>query len=166
MQATRYFVQLLIYAGFAALLGYFASAPRYTHFPEDRALIKLAFAHGGQPRGECRRLSREELMQLAPNMRKPLVCPRERWPVEVELMLDGELVYAAALPPSGLSGDGPSRAYEQISVPPGRHTIALRLRDSGRTSGFDYAHEETVELSSRRSLIVDFSPAAGGFVFH
>jgi len=164
MQALRYLAQFAIYAGFAALLAALASGPTYTHFPADEALVKLAFAHGGKPRGECRRLSHEELMKLAPNMRKPEVCPRERWPVEVELEVNGKLVYRATLPPSGLSGDGPSRAYERIALPAGRHDIALRLRDSGREEGFDYSHQQTVELAPRHSLLVDFRAGSGGFI--
>ena len=164
MRVLGYLAQAFIYVGFAALLGYFASAPAYQHFPDDEAMIKLAFAHGGKPKGACHRLTREELQALAPNMRKPVSCPRERWPVDVELRVDGNLVYAASLPPSGLSGDGPSRAYEPVVVPVGRHEIDVRLRDGGPDAAFEYQRRANVELTPRRNLVIDFRPGMGGFV--
>jgi len=163
MVVARYIGQAVIYFGFAILLGYFSAAPAYTHFPADRALIKLAFAHSAQPKGECRRLSQKELQGLAPNMRAPMVCPRERWPVEVELHIDGEESYRASLPPSGLSGDGPARAYVRIPLPHGRHDVRIGLRDSGRAEGFDYSWSGSVVLVPRQSLLIDFRAANGGF---
>ena len=110
----RYLGQAVVYSAVALLLGYFSSAPAYAPVPPDQALIKLSFMHGAQRRGDCRRLSPEELAKLAPNMRKATECPRERLPVTVELELDDQLLYAATLPPTGLSGDGPSRAYRAL----------------------------------------------------
>jgi hypothetical protein len=163
MIIVRYLGQFLIYAGFAVLLGYFSASPAYTHFPPDKALIKLAFAHSAKPKGACHRLTEKELQDLSPNMRRPVVCPRERWPVEVELRIDGAETYAATLPPSGLSGDGPARAYVRIPVASGPHELQVGLRDSGRKTGFDYTWTRTVQLEPRQSLLIDFRAAEGGF---
>jgi hypothetical protein len=106
------------------------------------ALIKLSFAHGAQ-KEDCRPRTAEELAKLPPNMRRPMVCARERLPVAVELLLDGAPLYQAVLPPTGLAGDGPSRAYQRFAVPPGQHELTraparyrsrrgLRLRAHGR----------------------------------
>jgi hypothetical protein len=45
--------------------------------PEE-ALIKLSFVHHGQRVAECRPYTADELAKLAPNMRAPLKCGRER----------------------------------------------------------------------------------------
>lgn len=161
----RYLGQGAVYALFAAFLGYFSQAPAYTHFPPDKALVKLAFVHGGKPAGECRRRTPEELARLAPNMRKLLDCPRGRLPLVVELEMDGRLLYRDTLPPTGLSGDGPSRAYRRFAVEPGRHRFAVRLRDSGRDGGFDYESEAVVEIGPGRNLAIDFKAFKGGFSF-
>jgi hypothetical protein len=145
-------------------IGYLSDRPAYTHFPRDMALIKLSFAHGAQ-KEECRRRSAEELAKLAPNMRKPTACSRERLPVAVELLLDGEPLYQAILPPTGLAGDGPSRTYQRFAVPPGRHELSARLRDSDRAEGFDYERTAAVELAPGQSVAIDFRPEMGGFVF-
>ena len=162
---TRYAGQALVYLLFAAFLGYFASAPSYTHFPPDQALIKLSLAHGADREGGCRRFTQAELQELAPNMRRPLDCPRQRLPVVVELVIDGETRYHASVPPTGLSGDGPSRIYQRFAVSPGKHAIIARLRDSDRDEGFDYEKTAEIELTARQSLAIDFRNEMGGFLF-
>lgn len=161
--ARQYLGQLLVYLPFALVVGYFSAAPDYAREPADQAVIKFAVAHGATKRGECREASAEELARLAPNMRRPRICPRERLPVAVEFELDGKRLYAASLPPTGLSGDGPSRAYERFVVTPGRYRLVARLRDSGRAFGFDAVTEAQVDLAPGQSLAVDFVPHSGGF---
>lgn len=148
-----------------ALIGYFSDSPAYVQHPPDQALIKLSFSHAAERKGECRRLTSEEIAKLAPNMRKAVQCPRERLPIHVELVLDGRTVYQAVLPPTGLSGDGPSRVYERFIVSPGRHQLVARLRDSARTSGFDYERAAEIELRPQQNFVVELQPEAGGFVF-
>ena len=92
-------------------------------------------------------------------------CPRARVPLLVELLVDGEIVFQAFLPPSGLAGDGTSTAYQRFVVAPGRRLVTARLRDSRRREGFDYEHEETVELSAGQNLVIDFRADTGGFRF-
>jgi hypothetical protein len=162
--AVRYLGQFAAYALFAALIGYFAQAPDYVYRPADGAEIKLSFSHGGQKKGGCRQLTAEEIAKLPPNMRRTQSCPRERVPVVIEMDVGGLVSYREVLPPSGLAGDGPSRAYRRFNLPPGRHRVALRLRDSERTVGFDYERVVEFDLRARQNFVVDFRPEAGGFV--
>jgi hypothetical protein len=159
----RYLGQGAVYLLLALAIGYFSDRPAYTHFPPDMALIKLSFAHGAQ-KEECRRRTAEELAKLAPNMRRTMVCSRERLPVAVELVLDGEPLYQEVLAPTGLAGDGPSRTYQRFAVPPGRHELVVRLRDSDREVGFDYERTATIELKPAQSLAIDFRAEMGGFI--
>ena len=161
----QYIGQAIAYILFAVFVGYFATKPAYTNFPADKAQIKLSFGHAGEHATECRRLSQEELNQLAPNMRRPLDCPRGRLPVLIELELDGELLYSAALPPSGLAGDGVSTAYKTFTVEPGQHQLVARLRDSNRAEGFDYEKTSEITLSPQQNFVVDFHPSRDGFLF-
>jgi hypothetical protein len=160
----RYPLQAVIYAGIALLIGYFASAPAYVYFPPDQAQIKLTLAHGAERRVECRRLSSEELQKLAPNMRKAVDCPRERLPVWIQVVLDDQLLYETSVPPTGLSGDGPSRIYRRFTVPPGPHRLQLRLRDTARTAGYDYELDQQIELQPQQNLAIDFRAENGGFI--
>lgn len=164
IRASALVGQAMTYAVFAAVLGYLANAPSYTRFPPDMAQITLGMVHGGQPKGECRERSREELAKLAPNMRKPRVCPRERLPVAIEIELDGRPLYAASLPPGGLWKDNPSHAYRRFTVSSGRHRLTMRLRDGKRPNGWDYERTEEIVLRPGQNLAVDFKAAAGGFI--
>ncbi len=157
--------QALAYLLFAAVLGVFSAAPSYTHLEPDRALIKLSFSHAAQRKGECRRLTPEEIAALPPNMRRTQDCPRERLPVLVELVLDGRVVARELLPPAGLHGDGASAVYRRFPVNAGRHRLVARLRDSGRTEGFDYEGAAEVELAPGQNFVVDFRSETGGFIF-
>ena len=163
--AARVIAQLVLYAGFAFAIMIFSGHPPYARVDPHHAVIKLSFSHAGAHRAPCRTLSAEELAALAPNMRSGVDCPRERVPVTVELEIDGERVYRAVLSPSGLANDGPSSVYERFEVPPGRHHVRVRLRDTPREHGFDHEGATEVRLVSRQSFVIDFRPELGGFRF-
>lgn len=165
---ARYAGQALAYAAFAALLGFFATSPVYNPVDPRAAMVKLSFSHVGQRKSECRRFTPEEIANLPPNMRRPLDCPRERLPVTVELELDGQVLAHHEIQASGLSHDRASSVYHKYVVPPGRHRLVARLRDSARTSGYDYERAADIELDPRENFVVDFhaDAGAGGFTFH
>ena len=154
--------QALLYALFALIIGYFSSSPPYRHLPPDQALIKLSFSHEGQRVSECRKRTAEELAKLAPNMRAPMDCPRERSPVTVEIDLDGVPAYRHVATPSGLSRDGASTVYQRIPVLAGEHDLAVRLNDDARRKGFNYSREQRVTLKPGRVLVIDFDAEKGG----
>lgn len=157
--------QVAVYAAIMAMIGYFADTPAYRHFPADQALVKLTLTHGGQNKGGCRAATREELEKLPPNMRRKLICGRERLPVTVELELDGEVIYAGTLEPTGLHDDGPARLYESFPVAVGAHRLTARLRDSDRAQGFDYETHTQLELRPKQLFVVQFRVESGGFLF-
>ena len=157
--------QTIAYTAFVVFIGYFSFSPAYTHVDPEMALIKLSFSHGGAHRGGCRRLSPEEIAKLPPNMRRPMDCPRERVPVLVELHLDGKLLYRESLAPAGLWGGGQSSTYQRFQVPPGKHHLVARLRDSERDEGFDYESEARVVLDPRQNFVVEFRAGEGEFRF-
>ena len=161
-RAISWIGQALLYGLFALIIGYFSSSPSYRHLPADLALIKLSFSHEGKLVSECRQRSAEELAKLAPNMRAPMDCPRERSPVTVEIDLDGTPTYRHVATPSGLSKDGASTVYHRFPVHSGEHRLAIRLNDDARATGFNYRREEMVNLKPGKVLVIDFNQEAGG----
>ena len=161
-QATRIFAQALLYAAFAAVVGYFATAPVYRHLPADQALIKLSFSHSGKLLAECRQRSAEELAKMPPNMRAPMDCRRERSPVAVEIDLDGQPLFRHIAPPSGLSKDGVSTVYQRFTLPAGTHQLAVRFSDDVNKKDFGYQRAETVTLAPGKVLVIDFDAEKGG----
>jgi ferredoxin/coenzyme F420-reducing hydrogenase delta subunit len=161
----RYAGQFVVYAAIAAFVGYFATQPSFAYLGPDQALLKLSFIHAGQPLKPCRHYTSEELAKTSVNRRRATDCARGRWPITVELDLDGRPLYRGTHQPAGLWDDGPSSVYARFEVPKGRHRIDARLRDDGSNQGFAYAGSELVEFDSGENFVVDFSAADGGFVF-
>lgn len=161
----RIIAQVLCYALFGLLVGYFADSPAYRYLAPNSAVVKLSFNHAGAHVTACRRRTATELAALAPNMRQLTQCPRARVPVRVELDLDGRRLYEAELPPGGLAKDGESSVYQRFTLPVGKHRMVMRLRDSRRKSGFDYVREVAVDLAPGELFVIDFNARAGGFQF-
>jgi hypothetical protein len=157
--------QGVFYVAIAALVAILASRPLYRQVPEGEAQIKLAIQHAGARLADCRRMSAEELAKLPTTERRPNDCSRRRAPLTVELSVDGRPIYEDVLPPTGLSRDGASRAYRKFFVPAGQHVIEAKLRDSKRSSGFDYEKRVEAELKPWQNLAIDFNAEKGGFLF-
>lgn len=164
-RAARWTVAATAYAVFFALVGYLSASPAYRYGSAELATIKLSLSHATERVEPCVRLTPEEVAKLAPNMRRAEKCERARLPLIVELDIDGEAVRRIEALPSGVWGDGAASVYERLEFAPGRHRISVRLRDSSREQGWDYAHTEMVELAPGRYFTITFHPATGGFRF-
>jgi hypothetical protein len=162
---AQYAGQAVVFAVVAAATGYLAANPIWREIPADMAQIKLSLVHGAVRVEDCRRLTYEEITRLPPSERRANTCKRERIAIQVELSVDGTMIYAETLQPGGLSRDGPAQAYRKFVVPAGVHHIVARLRDSKRNEGYDYQKAEDVMLAPGRNLAVDFKTDAGGFLF-
>ncbi|MCP4696515.1 MAG: hypothetical protein GY862_06670 [Gammaproteobacteria bacterium] len=164
MAKKNYVLQVLNYAMFMGIVGYFSASPTYRHLAPEQAVITLAFGHAGQPVRECRRRTPEELAKLPPNMRNPMDCPRKRSPLEVELRMDEQLMLQEVYPPAGLSGDGGVDVYRRMKVPAGRHRLSVRMKDSVRSEGFNYVQETDVDLAPAQKLVIEFKAESGAFI--
>ena len=161
---VRYALQALAYGAFAATLGYFSTGPAYRLRGDHEAVVKLSFTHSARLARECRKRSESELAKLAPNMRTPLDCPRERAVVSVELDMDGKPLYRIDAPPAGLRRDGAATVYRRLEIPAGRHQFRARLAD-GPDGAFSFVREDGIDLAPGQVLIVDFASDGSGFVF-
>jgi hypothetical protein len=159
----HYPAQAVLYAAFAAVIGYLSTSPRYQHLAPGQALVKLSLTHAGERKEACRERTPEELAKLAPNMRAQTVCPRERAPVAIEVTVDGAALMSVVAAPSGLAKDGPSTVYRRIAIAAGPHRFTARLADAPDGT-FRYTGDATIDLAPGHVLVIDFDPA-GGFVF-
>ena len=162
----KYAAQFVAYAAFMLLLGVLSIRPELRLLADDEAIVSLSFSHAANRVGECRRLSQQELLALPPNMRKPDDCPRERHPLRVELEMDGQMLYEATLPPSGLWEDGKSTAYQRIRVGAGTHEFRIRMSDSGNADSFDFENTSTVMLLPAQNMLVYFDATQQRLGFH
>ena len=159
----RYLLQAINYSVFMGMIWYFSTSPAIRLIADNEARITIAFAHAGQLREPCRRLSQEELNELPPNMRKLDDCPRERSPVTIEALLDGEPLYSAVLKPPGLFGDGGVDVFYSGKITAGDHQLNLRMNDSIRIQGFNHEFEQQVSVDHAQILLVGFH-SRNGFV--
>ena len=166
MPKIRYILgQSVAFVIFAAGLGYFSNSHSYTYHDPDIALIMVSFSHASERKEECRPYTKEETAALAPNMRRPMDCPRERLPVHVEIIMDGNTLLSKSYNPTGLSKDGSASVYESIPVKPGQHQIIAKLRDSHRQDGFDYESNVSFSLNPKELFVIDFRKELGGFYY-
>lgn len=164
-QPVTWVAQATLYAAFAGAIAMFSSWPNFRSLQAHEGLITISIAHHGQRLQPCREQTLEELARLPPNMRVPSRCPRERAPLLVEVDIDGKAVLRQRAQASGLSRDGAAKLYRRMPVAVGRHRIAVRLRDSNRSQGFDYVREEVIELHPAEILVLDFDSEQREFTF-
>lgn len=151
---------------FVLFLGYFSNRPEYRHLDPGLATVKLSLRHAGQILGECHERTAEELANLPANMRVSLVCPRERSPLLVELVLNGELMLSDTLPARGVHSDGRASMYRRLSVPAGELTVLVRLKDHIGVEDFQYESSRSVSLAPGDNLVIDFDEDLGAFRFN
>ena len=163
--APRLVAQGALYALLAIVVGAYSCWPEYRQLAPGAAVVKLSFSHAAQRVEPCAQLTPAELARLPINMRVPTNCRRDRWPVTVDLVLDGKLLYHGTHRPAGLHDDGPSTIYRRFAVPSGPHDLTVRIRDTGRSAGYDYEASRRVQLQPGQSFVIDFASAGTGFVF-
>lgn len=161
LKPVRYLLQAVNYTVFMALIWYFATGPSVRIIEDDEGMLTIAFAHAGELREPCRRLSQEELMKLPPNMRKLEECARERSPVAIEASLDGKKIYSVVMQPPGLFGDGGVDVFFSEKIPAGKHHLDIKMDDSVRNEGFNYTFEKEIQIKPSHILLVDFDSATG-----
>jgi len=160
-------VQGIAFTLFMALLGLYSAWPPYAAQQPETAMIKLSLSHAGKHQGKCVKVTRAQLDKLTPQERRKVrvsKCGRERWPVTVELELDGKQVYSGTARPRGLSEDGPSSFYEKFVVPAGEHRILVRMRDGAPDTDFNHSTTRVMTLAPAQSVVVSFHNASDEFV--
>ena len=159
---------LILLVGVSWALGAFAAFPLMLSAP-DKAMLKIAFRHVAAFQREGRALSQEELEKLPLHMR-PQNQERSRTGTRVDTVLlvelDGQSLLQKTYRPSGLRHDGPTFAYEEVSVPTGRHRLKAILTEAAKGTGDDQQRrswrlEDEVDIRPRQVLLIDFSEEAG-----
>jgi len=56
-------------------------------------------------------------------------------------------------------------SYRRFKVPAGHHQLTARLRDSARTTGYDYQGHTDLDLAPQQNFVVGFSSEHTGFSF-
>lgn len=126
----------LVAAAFLVLLQRGAASPHRPPRPlRDAAWLAVSFSWVTRPVAPCRQPTAEELARDRPDVAKSLaitgICPRQRRPAVLQLLIDGRPAAARAYAPRGLRRDGRVTGAERWPVAPGRHTVTVRLQEVG-----------------------------------
>jgi hypothetical protein len=156
----QYSIQALLYALFFVPLAFLTHTPSHEHLAPNLAVLKVAVRHAGEIVGECTALSAEAYADLPATMKRPETCPRERSPLQLELLLDGEIRYRATVAASGLHNDGVSSMYQRFVVPAGRHHLQLHMNDDVTVEGYPWQLEQDIDLLPAQVMVATFR---GGF---
>ena len=157
LNARQILGQCVFYLGLIVFIGYLADVPSYQYLPPDRAEVKLIVRHSGQLLGECREPNEEEQAKLPRNMRAPIICPRERSPVAVKLILNGEPLFDQQILASGLHNDGISATYRRFTVPAGTSRLQLIVNDKSGEAKSTYHYDEELDLAPAESVALVFN---------
>lgn len=145
-------------------IAFLSAWPVWQSLAPGAALLRLSFTHSGVR--NCRDRTAEELAKLPANMRASQVCDRRRAPVRIEMDIDGQQIFAADLPPSGLAGSGPSRIYRRVELPAGAYKVDLRMQDDPSVQDFTHKATFDIDLAQAESLAIDFDSTTGSFFLH
>lgn len=154
----------LLLPGF--LIIFLSDAP-YSHFTGHDAMVEIAFKHSGKRVQECdeekfikqeaeRYAEMQKTRQGVPmDVGKKTGCSRERFPVFIELSIDGEKILAKEYPPMGIQKDGASFIYERFLVKPGSHRALMGIRDGGPGAPLRI-REEILELKPGEVALLNY----------
>ena len=160
--------------GFALLLsavawglGAFAAYP-WAASDRGAAMIRVAFKHVAAFEHEAQARSKEELEKLPRHMR-PTSPDRARTGRRVDTLLrvelDGRVLLARHYSPGGLRHDGPTFAYEELPVRPGRYrlrvTLADEVADQPGAPPRRWQLDEEVVVARGQALLVEYAEDAG-----
>ena len=156
-KTVRYLGQAALYALFFLPLVYISHSPNYKNLDEGIAVLKVAVRHPGEIIGECTSSAVEGHGMRPSSMTQAIeVCPRERSPLQLELVLDGKILYSATVPPSGLHNDGISSMYRRFELPAGSHKLQIKMNDDVKVEGYNWQLEQEIILAPAQVMVASF----------
>ena len=154
---TRYLGQAVLYALFFLPLAYFSHAPVYRNVEEGVAVLKIAVRHAGEVIGECTAVAGGGSGMRPSTMTQSVeICPRERSPLQLELIVDGETLYSAQVQPSGLHSDGISSMYRRFEIPAGPHHLQIKMNDDVKVEGYNWQLQQDIDLQPAQVMVASF----------
>ncbi len=159
--ALRWLSQAAFYAAFFLPLAYLTHAPPYRALPPDMAVLKVAIRHAGAIVGACTTPGAGKFDDRPINMRPTKICPRERSPLALQLILDGETLYRATVPASGLHNDQLASVYRRFNVPAGHHQLQVLMNDDVSITGYNWQMTKELDVRAAQVMVLSFKE---GFV--
>ncbi len=149
-----------VVVGLLVGLGLVATQPVTSH-PQDTAVVRLLLAHPGKLKAIQGTLSEEMAAKLPPGVSAEQVLGGERYPVHLQLRVDGRTVHEGTYYPGGLRHEGLTYAVEDIKMQNGQHRIEVLMKDDDQA--WRPVFEGTLHLQSGRVLTLVYDEERGVF---
>ena len=122
--------------------------------------LVVSFSHPGQIR-LGRELTEVEKARYPKVLNRTHVHLRERTPVRLRILVDGELRHDGSYNGKGLWGDLNAIAISRVSVTPGEHSVSVLIGDSPQEDEFEFQHEARFRCEEGRRCVVLFDRVEG-----
>ncbi|MBT4159893.1 MAG: hypothetical protein HOC70_12620 [Gammaproteobacteria bacterium] len=149
--------QVIVIGLMMVALGYLSDRPTYRIMEPSQTELRLIIRHSGVLIGACEVKTPDELKSLAPNMRQPMTCPREKSPLSFELWVDGEILHQSVVKPSGIHDDGVLALYRSFRLAAGKKEIELKVKDQAELAEFNLRLKQTLDLSRDSVVLVELT---------
>lgn len=167
MNKPNWIIGLIILMIPALFVMKYTSVP-YEFHKNQTAELKLAFQHIGQRVKEYDEIAalRERAKQYRKQLKKDreirmslksrATVTRERFPIQIELYLDGKKIHEKEYPPTGRKRDAMSVIYDVFEVSPGRHEVKVVMKDSKKEGAVPYVFKDEVEFDAREVKVITY----------
>jgi ferredoxin/coenzyme F420-reducing hydrogenase delta subunit len=157
--AKRWAAGLLLAALFSAATWLGSDLP-YRDVPSAGSELVVSFNHHGLVAVPSQ-LTHSEIEKRLPHMRAQVSVSRERVPVRLRVLVDGQVRHQQAYIAKGLSKDGPSVGLLRLPVDSGTHSIAVDLGDTADATEWDHHWKGDLEFRQDRVRVILFDTQHG-----
>ncbi len=105
-----------------------------------------------------------QTQEVSSNLVSAILCPRERVPVQLKVMLNDKSLLDKKFNPSGISNDGLTYVSHNLKIPVGSHRLSINMVDSAspsRQQGIDFVKE--IHVKDKQIVFIDFNEKLGKF---
>jgi hypothetical protein len=149
LSAPKIVAQVGFYLLIGLFIGYFSFAPTYQYTDGEQVELKFVVRHSGVLIGECRDLTAAEMDKLPANMKRTQICPREKAPLDVVLLVNDDQLLKASIQPSGLQNDGVLALYKNFILPAGQLVVQFTI-EGGE------AFSQTIEVDPGGVILLQY----------
>ncbi len=130
--------------------------------PPEEAQIRLAIGHSGHMIAAAKDLPPDIAAKIPENVDPATVLGGERFPVRVQLLVDGEPVLEESYRPRGMRKEGSSEGVASYWLSPGAYDVEVLLMDDSVT--WRPVFSDTVEIAPDESLTLFYEEEQDLFV--
>ncbi len=129
---------------------------------KEQAVIRLLLAHPGKLKAVKGTLSEEMAAKLPPGVSAEQVLGGERYPVQLRVEVDGQVIHEGVYRPGGLRREGLTYAVEDVRLGNGKHRVRVMMKDDDNGE-WRPVFEQTLQLQGGRVVTLVYDEGSDTF---